>query len=98
MLERKGSVRVFSDPSSAFPNVHLLSNGNYNVMITGSGAGISRWKDIAVTRWHGDATLDNEGQFFYIRDLENNSFWSAGYQPACRDSRTYQVIFEGSKA
>ncbi len=98
MLERKGSVRVFSDPSSAFPNVHLLSNGNYNVMITGSGAGISRWKDIAVTRWHGDATLDNEGQFFYIRDLENNDFWSAGYQPACRDSRTYQVIFEGSKA
>jgi hypothetical protein len=65
MLDRKGSVRVFSDPSSAFPNVHLLSNGNYNVMITGSGAGVSRWKDIAVTRWHGDATLDNEGQFFY---------------------------------
>lgn len=92
------SVRVFNDPGSISPDVHLLSNGDYRVMISGSGAGYSQWKDIAVTRWHGDITRDNEGQFFYIRDLDSNDVWSAGYQPVCKNAKTYQVIFQGSKA
>ncbi len=98
MLARERSMRVFNDPNSTTPDVHLLSNGDYRVMISGSGAGYSQWKDIAVTRWHGDSTRDNEGQFFYIRDLDSNDVWSAGYQPVCKNSETYQVIFQGSKA
>ena len=42
--------------------------------------------------------VTNEGQFIYIRDLESNEVWSAGYQPICRDEATYQAIFQGSKA
>ncbi len=98
MLARERSMRVFDDPNSASPEVHFLSNGNYRVMISGSGAGYSQWKDIAVTRWHGDITRDNEGQFFYIRDLESMDVWSAGYQPVCKETKTYQVVFQGSKA
>ncbi|MDD1736080.1 MAG: cyclic beta 1-2 glucan synthetase, partial [Methanothrix sp.] len=52
----------------------------------------------AVTRWHGDPTRDNEGMFFYIRDLDSGEVWSAGYQPVLRDSETYQAIFRGSMA
>ncbi|HWQ19322.1 MAG TPA: glucoamylase family protein, partial [Methanotrichaceae archaeon] len=98
MLVRERSMRVFNDPGSASPDVHLLSNGSYRVMISGSGAGYSQWKDIAVTRWHGDITRDNEGQFFYIRDLDSTDVWSAGYQPVCKNAETYQAIFQGSKA
>lgn len=98
MLARERSMRVFNDPGSTSPDVHILSNGNYRVMISGSGAGYSQWKEIAVTRWHGDITRDNEGQFFYIRDLDSNDVWSAGYQPVCKNAKTYQVIFQGSKA
>lgn len=98
MLARQRSMRIFNDPNSTTPDVHLLSNGDYRVMISGSGAGYSQWKDIAVTRWHGDITRDNEGQFFYIRDLDSNDLWSAGYQPVCKNAETYQVIFQGSKA
>ncbi|MCX6678148.1 MAG: cyclic beta 1-2 glucan synthetase [Methanothrix sp.] len=98
MPARERSMRVFNDPNSASPDVHLLSNGDYRVMISASGAGYSRWKDLAVTRWHGDITRDNEGQFFYIRDLDSNDVWSAGYQPVCKDAKTYQAIFQGSKA
>ncbi|MDD1761746.1 MAG: hypothetical protein LUQ59_05890 [Methanothrix sp.] len=98
MLAREKSLRVFNDPNSTPPDVNLLSSGNYRVMITGSGAGYSQWKEFAVTRWHGDITCDNEGQFFYIRDLDSNDIWSLGYQPVCKDAETYQVIFEGSKA
>jgi cellobiose phosphorylase len=67
-------------------------------MITSSGSGYSRWKDIAINRWNGDSTLDNEGQFIYIRDMDSNEVWSAGYQPTCRNEATYQAIFQGSKA
>jgi len=98
MLAQEKSMRVFDDPNSTSPDVNLLSNGNYRVMITGSGAGYSLWKEIAVTRWHGDITRDNEGQFFYIRDLDSNDIWSLGYQPVCRYAEAYQVIFQGSKA
>ncbi len=40
------------------PEVHLLSNGRYHVMVTTAGGGYSRWKETAVTRWEEDATRD----------------------------------------
>jgi cellobiose phosphorylase len=98
LLERQGSLRVFNDPNSSQPDVHLLSNGNYRVMISSSGGGYSQWKKIAVTRWHGDPTRDNDGMFFYIRDLDSGEVWSAGYQPVLKNSETYQAIFRGSRA
>jgi cyclic beta-1,2-glucan synthetase len=98
MLTLDSSMRVFNDPNSISPEVHLLSNGDYRVMISGCGTGYSQWKEIAVTRWHSDITRDNYGQFFFLRDLDSNDVWSAGYQPVCKDAFTYQAIFQGSKA
>jgi cyclic beta-1,2-glucan synthetase len=43
------------------PEVDLLSNGAYHVMIAAAGGGYSRSKDLAVTRWREDAALDNWG-------------------------------------
>jgi cyclic beta-1,2-glucan synthetase len=48
-------IRVFTTPDTPMPEVQLLSNGRYHVMITNAGGGYSRWKDLAVTRWHEDA-------------------------------------------
>ena len=33
------------------PQVQLLSNGRYHVMVTSAGGSSSRWNDMAVTRW-----------------------------------------------
>jgi len=55
------SVRVSSSPDAPNPEVQLLSNGRYHVMITSAGGGYSRWKDLAVTRWREDSTRDNWG-------------------------------------
>jgi cyclic beta-1,2-glucan synthetase len=98
MLDRSESLRVIDDPNTPRPEVHLLSNGRYSVMVSGSGGGYSKWKEIAVTRWHGDPTRDNEGMFFYIRDLDSGEVWSAGYHPVLKDFETYQAIFRGSMA
>ncbi len=36
----------------------------------------SAWKDIDLTRWRPDTTLDNWGTWIYIQDQETNATWS----------------------
>ncbi len=91
-------VRVFGTPDTPIPEVQLLSNGRYHVMITNSGGGYSRWKDIAVTRWREDSTCDNWGTFCYIRDAASGEFWSTAYQPTLKRPDTYEAIFSGARA
>ena len=74
-------IRVFTTPDTPIPEVQLLSNGRYHVMLTNAGGGYSRWKDLAVTRWHEDSTCDNWGTFCYIRDVASGVFWSNAHQP-----------------
>jgi cyclic beta-1,2-glucan synthetase len=91
-------VRVFSSPDTPIPEVQLLSNGRYHVMITSAGGGYSRWKDLAVTRWREDSTRDNWGTFCYLRDVTNGEFWSAAYQPTLKRSEKYEAIFSEARA
>ena len=60
-------VRVIRQTNTPTPELQLLSNGRYHVMITNTGGGYSRWNDLAVTRWREDGTCDNWGTFCYIR-------------------------------
>ncbi|MDI6757449.1 MAG: glucoamylase family protein [Endomicrobiia bacterium] len=96
--EREALLRVFANPDTMSPETHLLSNGKYSVMVTNSGGGYSRWKNIAITRWREDATLDNEGTFIYLRDRESGEFWSTSYQPTLKKSENYEAIFSQSRA
>ena len=66
------------------PEVQLLSNGRYHVMVTNAGGGYSRWKDLAVTRWREDATRDDWGSFCYLRDVGSGEVWSTAHQPTRR--------------
>ena len=86
-------VRVFNSPNTPIPEVQLLSNGRYHVMVTNAGGGYSRWKDIAVTRWREDTVCDNWGTFCYIRDVKNGEFWSTAHQPTLKRRKTYEAIF-----
>jgi cyclic beta-1,2-glucan synthetase len=87
------SSRRFNSPYQATPRTHLLSNGNYSVMLTAAGSGYSRWRDIALTRWREDPTCDPWGFYIFLRDVFNGHVWSAGYQPIGRESETYDVAF-----
>ena len=86
-------VRIFNSPDTPIPEVQLLSNGRYHVMVTNAGGGYSRWKDIAVTRWREDSTCDNWGTFCYIRDVTSGEFWSTAYQPTLKQPENYEAIF-----
>jgi Cellobiose phosphorylase len=92
------SMRVVKTPNTAYPEVQLLSNGTYHVMITNAGGGYSRWKNMAVTRWREDSTCDNWGSFCFIRDLESNLFWSSAYQPSLQMGENYESVFSQGRA
>ena len=90
--------RHFSSPYQATPRTHLLSNGNYSVMLTAAGSGYSRWQGTALTRWREDPTCDPWGFYIFLRDVFNGHVWSAGYQPIGRESEIYEVDFFEDRA
>ena len=92
------AVRVIRNVNTPSPELQLLSNGRYHVMITAAGGGYSRWNDLAVTRWREDSTCDNWGTFCYLRALPTGPFWSSAYQPALEPSDTYEAIFSDARA
>src|SRR6185437_5575348 len=91
-------VRVLRSPDTPIPEVQLLSNGRYHVMVTSAGGGSSRWKDLAVTRWREDGTRDNWGTFCYIRDVASGELWSAAHQPTLKRAAHYEAIFSEARA
>jgi hypothetical protein len=92
------AVRSFSGPDTPAPEVQLLSNGRYHVVVTSAGGGYSRWKDLAVTRWREDATCDNWGSFCYIRDVADGAFWSTTHQPTLRPVDRFEAVFSQARA
>jgi cyclic beta-1,2-glucan synthetase len=87
------SCRRILSPHGASPAVHILSNGRYSVMLTAAGSGYSRWQGRAVTRWREDTTCDDWGSFIYLRDIERDMTWSAGFHPSGREADRYDVNY-----
>jgi len=83
---------------SAVPQVHVLTQGRTQVMITSTGSGYSQWEDMALTRWRADTTLDDWGTWIYIQDLESGELWSTACQPIGCPPENQEVYFSPHKA
>ncbi|MEA2736003.1 MAG: cyclic beta,2-glucan synthetase, partial [Humisphaera sp.] len=94
----EANYRIFNTPHTPAPEVHLLSNGRYHVMVTAAGGGYSRWRDLAVTRWQEDPTRDGWGTFCYLRDVESGEFWSSAHQPTLKRAAKYEAIYSQGRA
>ncbi|MBU3018766.1 cyclic beta 1-2 glucan synthetase [Paraglaciecola agarilytica] len=92
------SVNIPISAETPSPEVQLLSNGRYHVMMTNAGGGYSRWRDLSVTRWREDPTCDNWGTFVYIRDTTSGDFWSATHQPTLKKAQSYSAFFSEGRA
>lgn len=86
-------TRILNTAFTPIPEIQLLSNGRYHLMVSNAGGGYSRWKDIAVTRWYDDVTCDNRGTFCYICDVETNAVWSNTLQPTLEKTLKYEVAY-----
>lgn len=89
---------VINTANTPIPEVQLLSNGRYHIMVSNGGGGYSRWNDLAVTRWREDGTMDAYGNFCFIREMETGNTWSAAFQPTLTDTERYEVIFSQGRA
>jgi cellobiose phosphorylase len=96
--ESEGFVRLFTNPDLPAPEVQLLSNGRYHVVVSSAGGGYSRWRDLAVTRWREDGTRDCWGTFIYLRDGATGEIWSAAHQPCLCATKRYEAIFTQARA
>jgi cellobiose phosphorylase/uncharacterized membrane protein len=90
-------IRFIQTAHTPVPEVQMLSNGRYFVMLTNAGGGYSRWKETAVTRWREDSVRDNWGAFCYIKDYDKNKFWSTAHQPTLKEADHYEAIFSQGK-
>ncbi len=96
--DRAPVVRQFSSPATAPPTAHLLSNGAYGVMLTPTGAGFSRWRGLAVTRWRDDPTTAQHGSFVFLRDRATDQVWSAAVSPTGADAAGHEAVFSEHQA
>jgi cellobiose phosphorylase len=86
------------DVPGSSPEVCLLSNGRYSVMLTASGGGYSARDGMDVTRWREDGTRDCWGQYCYVRNLDAGRAWSAGRQPLGRNADEYEADLRPDRA
>lgn len=91
-------TRKLGIPEGLVPNVHILSNNSYSVMVTESGTGYTKNQSTLMTRWREYTTEQNFGMFFYIRRIENNRTWAATYAPYYTEPEKYKVSFSPDKA
>ncbi|HEX5354261.1 MAG TPA: glycosyl transferase family 36 [Rhodanobacteraceae bacterium] len=59
----------------------VLGDAGYTVLMTQTGTGCSRWKGLAVTRWHTGDPGGEQGGYVYLRDTTTGTTWSATAAP-----------------
>lgn len=91
-------IREFNNVDSPIPEVQLLSNTHYHLMLTQAGGGYSTWHNLALTRWREDATRDQRGTFCYISDPQSGEVWSNAWQPLGKKANHYQAVFTDASA
>jgi len=100
-LERraKGRVRTLSDPILGLSSQEArLTNGRYSVTLRAVGSGVSEFGGFDVSRPPLDLVCDREGFHIYLRDLDENFVWSAGFQPTRVIPETYEFRFSANFA
>jgi cyclic beta-1,2-glucan synthetase len=62
-------------------------------MLTPTGEGFSRWRDMAVTRWRDEAAQAALGTFLFLRDRDTGDVWSSGVQPTRAGLDRHRAVF-----
>ncbi len=77
---------------SEIPEVSVLSNSEYLMLINDRGNGFSRYKKTQLNRYR-KITEQDYGMFMYIKDLETGKFWSNTYAPTNVEPDRYNIVF-----
>ncbi|WP_433849042.1 GH36-type glycosyl hydrolase domain-containing protein [Brucella pseudogrignonensis] len=91
-------MRIIDEPFKAPRTTHMMSNGQYALMVTANGSGYSRWHNWDITRFHADASEDLQGSFLFLRDMESGYWWSATGEPVRNPDEETKTVFTEDKA
>jgi cyclic beta-1,2-glucan synthetase len=86
-------VERWEVPEEAMPQVQLLSNGKYQLLISSTGAGASSWQGFGLTRSEPDAALEDCGAWIYLQDLDADATWSVTRQPTGLEADASSCFF-----
>ena len=84
------------DGIASVPEIGIISNGQYTVLMNDRGSGFSRYKNILLNRYR-KISADHYGTYLYIRDLRSDKLWSATYSPLDVMPESYHVSFASDK-
>ena len=90
-------MRVFSSPNTPIPEVQLLSNGRYHVMVTNAGGGVQPLeghRSHTLARRHH---LRQLGHVLLPPRCGEREVWSTAYQPTLKRADTYEAIFSKAR-
>ena len=87
----ENDIRAFNY-ISYMPEVSVLSNKKYCLLMNDRGNSFSRYRTLQLNRYR-KVTEQDYGLFMYIRDLETNNIWSNTYAPVNRKPDNYEVVF-----
>lgn len=87
----ENDIREYSYLSQR-PEVSVLSNSRYSLLLNDRGAGVSSFKTIQLNRYR-KTTEQEYGNFLYIKDLDNDKVWSNTYYPTNVKPNRYNIVF-----
>ena len=93
--QTESDAREF-DTVATVPEVGVLSNGRYTVLLNDRGSGFSRYKNILLNRYR-KISSDHYGTYLFVRNLRSDRLWSATYAPLDTMPDHYRVSFASDK-
>ena len=94
-VQTESDARDF-DTISNVPEIGVISNGQYTVLLNDRGSGFSRYRNVLLNRYR-KISADHYGTYLYIRNLKNDKLWSATYSPLDVMPEKYHVSFASDK-
>ncbi len=91
----QNDIRTFNY-ISYLPEVSVLSNKKYCLLMNDRGDGFSRYRTLQLNRYR-KVTEQDYGIFLYIKDLDTNYVWSNTYAPINKKPDKYEVVFAADK-
>ena len=83
----ENDIRSFSYISD-MPEVSVLSNKKYCLLMNDRGDSFSRYRTLQLNRYR-KITEQDYGMFFYIKDLDTKKIWSNTFAPLNKKSDYY---------
>ena len=84
------------DTIATVPEIGVISNGQYTVLMNDRGSGFSRYKGVMINRYR-KISSDHHGVYLFVRNLRSDRLWSATYAPLDVMPKSYHVNFASDK-